>query len=101
MHQQYRAEPATITAHGRAVTAAADHLGEGIDRFEADALTVNDAFGWMGPSQETQQAYLEMASDTVAGLRRLVAQLRTDGHNLTVSARNYGGADDASDVGGR
>lgn len=99
--QQFRAEPATITAHGRAVTAAGDLIDGELGRFETDALTVNDAFGWMGPSRETQEAYLEMANDTVAGLRRLVAQLRTDGQNLTVSALNYGGSDEASTVGGR
>jgi hypothetical protein len=101
MPQQYRAEPATITAHGRAVIAAGDLIDAELGRFETDALTVNDAFGWMGPSRETQEAYLEMANDTVAGLRRLVGQLHTDGQNLNVSALNYGGADEASDVGGR
>ena len=101
MPQQYRAEPATVTAHGRAVTAAGDLISGELSRFETDALTVNDAFGWMGPSRETQEAYLEMANDTVAGLRKLVGQLRTDGQNLNVSALNYGGADESSDVGGR
>lgn len=95
----FRADPAAIRAHGDDVAASGDALAAEIAGFESAAYEVNDAFGLLGPSAETMAEYLEMASDTIAGLRSLAGRLQCDGALLRTNSENYQGADDNSSVG--
>lgn len=96
----FRADPAAIRSHGDDVAAGGDALAAEIAGFETAAYEVNDAFGFLGPSAEAMADYLDMASETVAGLRSLAHRLQADGVLLWTSSENYRGADDNSTVGG-
>lgn len=93
-------EPAAVRLHGADVEAAGSALGDAIGGFQSAAYEVNDAFGFMGPSAETMAEYLDMASETIAGLQQLAARLQADGAALRVAADNYQGADEHSTCGG-
>lgn len=92
------ADPAQIRALAATLTDQAWILSGAIPGFSDTALGVNDAFGWLGPSEDILREYLDMASDCVAGLGDLMEALGTAGENLEVSATNYEQANTASTV---
>ena len=90
------ADPTQIRALAATLTDQAWVLSRALPTFSDTALGVNDAFGWLGPSEDILREYLAMTSDCVAGLGDLMEALGTAGENLEVTATNYERADDAS-----
>ena len=90
------ADPAQIRTLAAALTEQAWVLSRALPGFSDTALCVNDAFGWLGPSEDILREYLDMANDCVAGLGDLMAALGTGGGNLEVTATSYERANTAS-----
>lgn len=90
------ADPAQIRALAATLTDQAWVLSQALPGFSDTALGVNDAFGWLGPSEDILSEYLDMANDCVAGLGDLMEALGTAGGNLEVTATNYERAELAS-----
>lgn len=92
------ADPAQIRELAATLTDQAWVLSGAIPGFSSDALGVNDAFGWLGPSEDILREYLDLASDCAAGLGDLMEALGTAGENLEVTVTNYEQANTASTV---
>ena len=82
-----------IDAHRASLVAA-------IRDFDARALQIDGAFGWLGPSLDVLRQYEASTEQAMAALDKVAVLLGEAADGLRLSAANYAAADRASDVGG-
>lgn len=99
MSEQFRVEAGTISGLARAFAHEADALGPVLDRFEAAAYSVHDAFGPWGVSHEMLREYLDTAHQALQGLQGLHdvrRALDNDAERLRAAQAHYDGAESGS-----
>ena len=96
----YDVDPAALERLARLVDGRANVLRTAAGRFEGPALGVNDAFGWLGPSEDVLRDYLELAQGCVEALGDLGSTLDSIALGLEASADAYRQAEEANTAGG-
>lgn len=99
MSEQLRVEAGVISGLARAFAHEADALGPVLDRFEAAAYSVHDAFGPWGVSHEMLREYLDTAHQALQGLHDVRRALDNDAEHLRATQATYDGAESGSTFG--
>lgn len=92
-------DPAALDGLATLVEGRVGELASATASFRGPALGVNDAFGFLGPSQDMLRDYLELAQGTGSALGELQHTLGAMAAGLRATAEGYRQVEAANTVG--
>lgn len=96
MSGQFQVSPSSLTAGASAFESHYQALCSAIKNFEANALDMSGAFGFLGPSVSVLETYEDSTEKAFQTLDKLASLLLDASKGLTTTAANYTEADSSS-----
>lgn len=86
-------DPAALRAAAGGFDSQAGRIASLVSAFTGPARAVNQAFGFLGPSDALEQQYQQAVTSVLDGLGRLERELSDAAAKLRTGADNYAAAD--------